>query len=215
MAAAKPAADLTAYQQGAGRVDLARAVTQTVVADTTSVSFGTALWPHADDKPVTKQLTYRNLGTTPITLDLQAKFSNQQPGALRLSTDKLTIPAGGKASVELTSDTTHNGPDGLYDGRVTATAGEQQVVVPVVVDKEVESYNLTVTHLGTDGEPAAEADSMLWGLESQEFESGSAGAGGQAVIRLPRGPYLAAGVGLRLSRRVLPARPADCCRSAC
>ena len=193
MAAAKPAADLTAYQQGAGRVDLARAVTQTVVAETTSVSFGTALWPHSDDKPVTKQVVYRNLGSAPITLDLQAKFSNPQPGALRLSADKLTIPAGGKASVQLTSDTTHSGPDGLYDGRITATAGQQQVVVPVVVDKEVESYNLTVTHLGVDGKPAAEADSMLWGLESEEFESGVAGPGGQAVIRLPRGAYLLQG----------------------
>ncbi len=194
MATAKPATDLTAYKQGAGRVDAARAVTQSIVAETPSILFGTALWPHADDKPVTKQLVYRNVGNAPVTLDLQAKLATAKhdapAGALRLSVDKLTIPAGGKASVQLTSDTTHSGPDGLYDGRVVATAGQQQVVTPIVVDKEVESYDLTITHLGRDGKPAPASSSWLWNLVTQEFDDGAVDANGKQAVRLPRGAYL-------------------------
>ena len=194
MTAAKPAADLTAYKQGAGRVDVGGAVTQSVIAETPSISFGTALWPHADDKPVAKQLVYRNLGTGPVTLDLRTEFAaSGQPApaqALTLSTSKLIIPAGGKAAVQVTSDTTHGGPDGLYDGRVVATAGQQQLVTPVVVDKEVESYNLTITHLGRDGNPAASSGSWLWSVATEDFHDGPVDASGKETVRLPRGTYL-------------------------
>ena len=70
MAAAKPHPDQTAYQQGAGRVDVARAITQQVTSDPVSVSFGRALWPHGDDTPITRTVTWRNGGPAPVTLDL-------------------------------------------------------------------------------------------------------------------------------------------------
>ncbi|MEU4392953.1 S8 family serine peptidase [Kribbella sp. NPDC023855] len=194
MAAAKPAADLTAYKQGAGRVDAARAVTQSVIAETLSISFGTALWPHADDKPVAKQLVYRNLGTTAVTLDLRTETATaDQPAptqALTLSTHKLAIPAGGKASLQVTSDTSHNGPDGLYDGRIVATAGQQQLVTPIVVDKEVESYNLTITHLARDGKPTPSSGSWLWNLATGDFYDSPVDVNGKETVRLPRGSYL-------------------------
>jgi hypothetical protein len=152
-AKANPA--LTPYEQGSGRVDVGRAVQQTVVATTTNVSFGTAQWPHADDKPVTKDVIFENSGTTDVTLDLKAELKNgNQAGALTLNTDHLTVPAGGQASAQLTSDTAHSGADGLYAGRLTASAGSQQIVVPLVANKEVESYNVTLTTLGADGKPA-------------------------------------------------------------
>ncbi|WP_433020421.1 S8 family peptidase [Kribbella sp. CA-294648] len=194
MAAAKPAADLTAYKQGAGRVYAGRAVTQSVIAETPSISFGTALWPHADDKPVAKQLVYRNLGTSPVTLDLRTEFATTgQPApaqALTLSTNKLIIPAGGKASLQVTSDTSHSGPDGLYDGRIIATAGQQQLITPIVADKEVESYNLTIAHLGRDGKPTPSSGSWLWNLTTEEFHEGPVDADGKEIVRLPRGSYL-------------------------
>jgi subtilisin family serine protease len=49
--AAKPNPALTAYDQGAGRVDVARAIAQTVTADPVSVGLGLHEWPHSDDKP--------------------------------------------------------------------------------------------------------------------------------------------------------------------
>ncbi|MGC4943349.1 S8 family peptidase [Kribbella sp. DT2] len=161
---AKENPELTPYQEGSGRVDVARAVRQTLVATTSSVSFGTAQWPHADDKPVTKEVGFKNLGTAAVTLDLKGELTKgSAAGVLKLSADKLTVPAGGTASVQVTSETTHSGPDGLYTGRLTATAGSQQVGVPLVADKEVESYNVPVSVLGTDGKPLP-ADQVYPGL---------------------------------------------------
>ncbi|MFE0422802.1 S8 family serine peptidase, partial [Streptomyces sp. NPDC058953] len=58
------------FQQGTGRVVVDRAIEQTVVADETTVSFGRQQWPHTDDQPVARQITYRNLGTQDVVLDL-------------------------------------------------------------------------------------------------------------------------------------------------
>lgn len=66
----------TPFQQGSGRIQVDKAIKQTVIADPASVSFGTQAWPHTDDIPVTKQLTYRNLGTTDVTLKLAATATN-------------------------------------------------------------------------------------------------------------------------------------------
>ncbi|NUS75933.1 MAG: S8 family peptidase, partial [Streptomyces sp.] len=60
----------TPFEQGSGRIQVDKAIKQTVIADPVSVSFGTQAWPHTDDKPVTKDLTYRNLGTKDVTLTL-------------------------------------------------------------------------------------------------------------------------------------------------
>jgi len=54
------------------RPDVLRAIHQTVFTDDPSLSFGVQKWPHTDDQPVTRTLTYRNTGTTPVTLDLSA-----------------------------------------------------------------------------------------------------------------------------------------------
>ncbi len=48
---ARPAADQTAFEQGAGRVDVAQGIKQTVIAEPGNLSFGTASWPHDDDTP--------------------------------------------------------------------------------------------------------------------------------------------------------------------
>lgn len=47
-----------------------------MIADPVSVSFGVQQWPHTDDKPVTKPLTYRNLGTKDVTLKLTSTATN-------------------------------------------------------------------------------------------------------------------------------------------
>ena len=47
-------------------------------------------------------------------------------GLLTLGADRLTVPAGGRASVTLTADTRVDGPDGHYTGRLTATGGGRQ-----------------------------------------------------------------------------------------
>ncbi|MGW1340158.1 S8 family serine peptidase [Kribbella sp. NPDC002412] len=194
MASAKPAADQSAFEQGAGRIDVAKGIKQSVIAEPGSVSFGTALWPHDDDTPVTKTLTYRNLGDQPVTLDLTATLNGPDGApapadALKLSATTVTVPAGGTASVQATSNTKHSGPDGGYSGRITATRGDTTVQSAIGVNKEKESYELTINSVGVDGKPAAPSG-LVFGIDSNLFTFfGTA----TAKYRLPKGEYLVQG----------------------
>ncbi|NUR94777.1 MAG: S8 family peptidase, partial [Kribbellaceae bacterium] len=196
MGSAKPAADQTAFEQGAGRVDVAKGIEQTVIAEPGDLSFGTAVWPHSDDTPVTKTLTYRNLGDKAVTLDLAATLNGPDgaaapAGAFKLSATTVTIPAGGTASVQATSNTKHNGADGLYSGRITATGGDVTVTSAIGLEKEKESYNLTLKAIGPDGKPT-EYTGALMGLDRDLFEF--LGDGSTALtLRLEKGEYLAQG----------------------
>jgi hypothetical protein len=110
-------------------------------------------------------------------------------GALKLSADSVTVPAGGTASVQATSDTTLGGADGLYSGRITATGGGQTVGIPVGVDKEGPTYNLTVKVLARDGSPA-DYPVSLTGIESGERDMYAPDENGTVTVRLPQGEYM-------------------------
>lgn len=197
MASAKAHPAQSAFDQGAGRVDLTKAIKVSVVTDQGALGFGRAVWPHDDDAPVTKQLTYRNHGGTALTLSLQASLTGPdgQPapaGAISLSATSVTVPAGGTASVQVTSNTKHNGADGNYFGRVVATSGDVVVGTPVGLLKEVESYDLTVRHILPDGQPAAQfASTLAFGLNEfiAEFASPE-----RPTLRLPKGTYVLDGM---------------------
>ncbi|PRY21328.1 S8 family serine peptidase [Pseudosporangium ferrugineum] len=177
-------------EQGAGRVDVARAITQEVTVDGGSLSFGRQAWPHSDDKPVTRTVTYRNAGAKPVALALA--LHPARPG-FKLRARTLTVPAGGKASTSLTVDTRVPGPTGVQDGYLLATGpGGVQVRTPYAVDKEVESYTVKLDYRNRDGSPAGDVATMLEGLDvrSSWFELGTVSS---MTFRLPRGTYGLAG----------------------
>ncbi|MBP2322585.1 subtilisin family serine protease [Kibdelosporangium banguiense] len=154
MGSAKPHPALSVFEQGAGRLDVGRAVRQSVQADPASVNAGVAVWPHQDDVPITKTLTYRNSGTEPVTAAMTAEIrdpsGNPAPaGMFTFSANTITIPAGGQAQVTVSIDTRLTGPEGLYSGVVLAG----DVRTPVSVNREIESYNVTVGFIGLDGNP--------------------------------------------------------------
>ncbi|MEI8412653.1 MULTISPECIES: S8 family serine peptidase [unclassified Kribbella] len=194
MGSAKVAADQTSFQQGAGRIDVAAAIKQTVIAEPGSVSFGTAAFPHNDDEPVTRDVAFRNLGDQPVTLSLTARLNGPDgsaapSGALSLSASTLTVPAGGTATVQATSATNHSGADGLYSGRITAVgSGGVSVVVPVGVEKEGEAYTLTISTIRPDGTPS-DYPSLVVGLDNDTFQSYGDDSG-TVKVRLPKGGYL-------------------------
>ncbi|HEY9337515.1 MAG TPA: S8 family serine peptidase [Kribbella sp.] len=195
MGSAKVAADQTAFQQGAGRINLTTAIKQNVVAEPGSVSFGLAAYPHDDDQPVTREVTFRNLGDAPVTLALSSVLTGPggvaaPAGALELSADSVTVPAGGTASVQATSDTTLGGADGLYSGRITATGGGQTVVVPVGVNKEGPSYNLTVKVIARNGNPEPNYPVTLLGVDNEQSKHLAPDETGSVTVRLPQGEYL-------------------------
>jgi subtilisin family serine protease len=193
MAAAKPNPSLTAYQQGAGRVDVGRAITQAVTTDPVSVSYGRPFWPHDDDEPMAKTVAYHNGGTADVTLDLSvtAVGPDGEPaptGLFTVSATTLTVPAGGRAQVTVTADTRVSGPDGLYSGHLVATGGTTVVRTPLGVNKEVESYNVTVTLIDHDGEPSGFGSASLLDLDQFNWID-LFDEDGTVTARVPKGRY--------------------------
>ncbi|MEV7625286.1 S8 family serine peptidase [Actinoplanes sp. NPDC089786] len=186
MGTARPTPGVDAFGQGAGRVDVARAVRQAVWADEGSVSFGRQAWPHDDDEPVTRTLTYRNEGAGPITLGLALEDG---AGTFTLGAAEVTVPAGGGATTTVTADTNGAGSDGLKTGRIIAIGpGGVKVETPVAVNREVESYDVTVRHIGRDGEPAGDHYTSLNRLDGPGVVN-LGGPDAVEALRLPKGDY--------------------------
>ncbi|MEU9955829.1 S8 family serine peptidase [Streptomyces sp. NPDC050982] len=197
---AKPGA-YSSFQQGTGRTDLVRALEQSVVSEQQSIGFGTQQWPHGDDTPVTKQVTYRNLGTEPVTLDLSvdAYSVDGKPaaeGMFAVSPGQLTVPAGGEASASVTADTRAGSADGSFGGSVAAVSadGKLQVRTAVGVEREVESYDLTVRHLDENGEPVGDAATQLGAIHSDFYADLADEQDGELTVRVPKGVYTLSGV---------------------
>ncbi|TCO65470.1 S8 family serine peptidase [Actinocrispum wychmicini] len=189
MGSAKPNPALSVFEQGAGRLDVAKAVTQNVYASVPNLNEGTAQWPHNDDTPITKTVTYHNSGSTPVTLDMTTDIKDpaghQAPsGMFTVAPSTLTIPAGGDAEATVTTDTRVNAPDGVYNGVVLGGG----VRTPITVTREVESYNVTMTFLDFDGQPTPN-----YGPRFVDIDHPMAylpyDPSGTVVARLPKGRF--------------------------
>ncbi|MFF4897090.1 S8 family serine peptidase [Streptomyces sp. NPDC001068] len=189
----------TPFEQGSGRIQVDKAIKQTVVADPVSVNLGVQQWPHTDDTPVTKQLTYRNLGTKDVTLGLSVSGTGPggaaaPAGFFKLGATEVTVPAGGTAAVDVTADTKLGGTlDGAYSAYVTATGDGQSVRTAAAVRREVQSYSVTVKHIGRDGNPTGVYSTDLVGYTGLGQDSDlvvPADNSGTATIRVPKGTYL-------------------------
>jgi subtilisin family serine protease len=187
MASAAPGAGLSAYQQGAGRVDAARAAVQTVTSDPVSVSYGRQAWPY-DGGPAVRTVTYRNAGTAGVTLSLKVDAAGPA-GMFTTSADTVHVPAGGEAAVTVSADVTVDAPPGLYSGALVATAGQTRVVTPLGVHKERESYDLTVSYLDHDGARTRNAFATVVGWDEMEWAWPVVRPDGTSTVRLPKGRY--------------------------
>ncbi len=193
MGSAIPKDGLTVFEQGTGRVDVTAAVESTVVAAPTSLNLGEVRWPHTDNEPIKKTVTYTNLGTGPVTLDLAAEVTNEDgspapQGMFTFTPATLTVPAGGSATTTVTADTSFDGPTGAFSGVVTATPGDGAAVrTPIAVHREIESYDVTVSAIGQDGAPPAEYRYRFVPIEHVAIYKGF--ATGPVTLRLPRGEY--------------------------
>ncbi|MGP4110045.1 S8 family peptidase [Streptomyces sp. 4N509B] len=185
--------DLTPFQEGTGRLDVPAALGQTVVAEANGLNFGLAEWPHEDDTPVTRELTYRNLGEEDVTLDVAAEGTGPDgeaapAGLFTLAQEQVTVPAGGSATVEVTADTSVPAPDGHYSLDVVATGDAGQTVRAVGgVEREVESYELNVEAIDREGAPAGEWYGYL--TDPATFETFELPADPEATVRIPAGDY--------------------------
>ncbi len=193
MGAAAPIAAGTVYGQGAGRVDVARAVDQQVVATPPSVSFGRARWPHTDDEKMSQVVTYHNYGTTAQTVQLAANGTGpggaaEPAGMFTVDQPTLTVPAGGAATATLTADTRITAAEGRWTGFLEATADGVRVRTPFAVNREVESYDLAMNLVDQAGNAPVAYDILLVERTTHAYVT-QKGFGPSLTLRVPKGDY--------------------------
>ena len=115
--------------------------------------------------------------------------------AVQLSTSSLTVPAHDSAQVVVTSNTNHTGPDGQYTGRLTAQiASGGTLITTLAVQREVESYDLTVRHLDRAGAQTVDYLDTLVDRDATDASDNSQfplhGDGYEYRVRVPKGRYL-------------------------
>ncbi|HEX6355701.1 S8 family serine peptidase [Actinophytocola sp.] len=194
MSSADPTDGLTAYEQGAGRVDVPAALGATVSASPVSLGLGTALFPHNDDQPIAKTVTYTNQGTAPVTLgvtvDVTGPDGKPAPaGMFTVSAAQVTVPAGGSTDVTVTADTRVDGADGEYSGAVVATGAGAGVRTPIAVTREIEKIDVKLTFLDHDGQPTPHFGFRLVDRTNRKDYFAGYDPAGQVAVRVPKGTY--------------------------
>jgi subtilisin family serine protease len=187
---------LSTYDQGAGRVDVANAFETQITANPSTIGFPKALWPHDDDLPVTRTITYTNEGSSAVTLNLRIEGAG--PGGIGLpaglftvSPATLAIAPGATVSAQITADTSGNIPNGIYSGALIANVGDRTFTVPLAVELEAESYDVRVSHIGTNGMPALIYFTSLLPLDTPTGSIRVPIAPGEVMLRIPIGRYAA------------------------
>ncbi|MGI5289758.1 S8 family serine peptidase [Nonomuraea polychroma] len=146
ISSAAPQAGATHFDQGAGRVDVVRAIGQQAYASPANI--GTVFrWGGSGERQATKEITYTNAGDSPLTLDFAVDGD-----VLRTSAQRLEVPAKGTASVTVTIDGTGKQP-GDHPGTITARSGDLLVRTVATAYVEPETYDVKISALGTDGRP--------------------------------------------------------------
>ncbi|MFI7129421.1 S8 family serine peptidase [Nonomuraea sp. NPDC050153] len=187
MGTARPLPGIGVFAQGAGLVDAGRGTSQALTAEPPGLGFGRQAWPHDDDQPAGKKIVYRNHRQQPLTLRLEVRGDR----SFSVTPATLTVPAGGQAEATVTSDTRVGGPDGFLSGHVVATGdGDLVLSTPVGVDKEKESYDLTLRFTGRNGGPATEAYTTLYRLDADQTPIDLENPEGPVTLRLPKGRWL-------------------------
>ncbi|MEU6276253.1 S8 family serine peptidase [Streptomyces populi] len=172
MSTSKELKAYTTYEVGSGRADLAAATAATVTA-TGSAYFGIDSWPHGNEQPVDRTVTYRNTGDEPVELKLALTASvgggpydtdptadKGEPvpdGMFALSADTVTVPAHGSAAVTATARPDLAADGRRYLGQITATdtSGTTLARTRVGLYREDDRHTLHLTLKDRSGKPAA------------------------------------------------------------
>ncbi|MFI7276323.1 S8 family serine peptidase [Streptomyces sp. NPDC049879] len=186
----------TPFQQGTGRIDVPAALTQDVIAETGPLNFGVVPYPYDDTEPVTRDVTYRNLGDTDVTLDLATTSlgpdGNPAPdGMFTLAQDSVTVPAGDTATVQVTADGRLGDGSGAFGVWVTATGDDGTTVRTAgVVEREATQVQLDITATGRDGETALDWGGVLYNTSTGDGYWVYPDWDGTARLRVTPGDYV-------------------------
>ncbi|MFD9699775.1 S8 family peptidase [Lentzea sp. NPDC059081] len=178
-----PNTTLTPFDQGSGRVDVAKVIKQNVTSSPTNISFGAHQWPHTGEPALSKEITYSNASPEPVTLDLTAETNGT---VFSVSPAKLTVPANGSATATVTADIAKQPDGGVIGGAIVANG----VRTAVVVDLEPESYDVTIAGLDRTGAKASSTFAFLINVDTGARVWPDSTTG---VARLAKGRYVLSG----------------------
>lgn len=192
-------AGLTVYQQGAGRLDVARVATQQVFATTPNLDFRNVPIPvdgEPEPGPITRQVTYANHSDQPVTLTLTVGLTTASGAAVPAGTvtapATVTVPAHGEATVPVTVNVAGLGAN-RYTGALVATdpATGTRLRTPVGLVREAPKATLTIRTIGRDGQPVSVGSAHVLDVAgSQGFITEMQQvADGVLQVRLPEGVY--------------------------
>ena len=135
------------YEQGGGRVNVARAFTQPpVLATPAPLDLGFFPWPQRSHTLVTRTVTYTNRSDSEFSLELALEVGHESgnapvpPRMLALSRELVTLAPGGAQEVDVTLDPAVGAATGAYGGYLVARSASADVVLrtPVGFYKEPE-----------------------------------------------------------------------------
>ncbi|MFF9570795.1 S8 family serine peptidase [Streptomyces sp. NPDC014685] len=195
MSTTRTAPDRTVYEQGTGRVDVARSVRQQVRA-TGTTTFG---YLEADAGPQQVGVTYTNDGDAPVTLALETTFDkfygSPAPAGVVSAPAQVTVPAHGTADVTVTLDAPAL-PEGVYGGRLTATTADGQTLAHTVlsVTKDPVTHKVTMRGVDRAGQPATVFPLILLGPTGRFDIVHEVPAGQSLTVNVPEGMYYLHGV---------------------
>jgi subtilisin family serine protease len=198
----------TAYQVGAGRVDVAASIAATVTA-TGSTYFGFQAWPHTSTDPVNRTITYSNSAAAPVTLTLNetasvaggpydvdptADAGSPAPdGMFTLAGTQVTVPAHGSATVVATAFPSMGANGRRYLGQIIATdpQGTVQARTQIGLYVEDERHTLHISVRDRAGQPVgALLEFQMFGVDADPTLV-SVPASGEVDVRLRAGTYSA------------------------
>ncbi|MFI5688151.1 S8 family serine peptidase [Streptomyces sp. NPDC051636] len=193
---AKALPDLTPYQQGAGRVDVARASSHTVSASTGTLNLGYFELTSGEDDvdPVVKTVTYRNTGDQPVILDLKADAADDKgvPAGgdqLKVEPANLTVPAGGTSDATVTLDLA-KGPFGIFAGALTASAGDGSPLRTTVAFTKLRAHEVSLKAIDRQGRPASAWVVLASQSSGETFNAWIDGGTGEGTVKvMDEGPF--------------------------
>lgn len=199
MGSAAPSPATSAFQQGAGRIDVARAVSQPIHAEPATLNLGTTSFPHDDDEPILRTMRYHNHGTSAIALTFQAHLTTftgviAPANLVTFSPSTAVVPAGSSVDVEVTVDTRVPASDGIYGGELVASGGGARVITTIGVEREVEAHDLKVFLRAKNGEPSYGLVTVMaaapLGTPQRDASRSFVTVVDHETFRLPVGSYL-------------------------
>ncbi|RQX01299.1 S8 family serine peptidase, partial [Micromonospora inaquosa] len=180
---------LTVFEQGAGRVDVARALGQRVYSSATA-DFGRLSTGGAT---VERTVTYTNGGTAPQTLRLALELRNLDAGTaetdgVAVGGAEVTVPAGGSVAVPLRADPAKL-DRGVHSGWLVATGADGIAVrTAVALTLSGPLHTVTVKALDMKGQPGLASVLTLFGEQPESDWLGW--VGGEVQLQVEEGPYL-------------------------